>query len=82
MIKVICIKDCSIFGNQNGYLDAKKWDCRINERYDAAEVEFGSTASYYNIYFNNNLLGMVSKKFFTTLAEYREQRIDEILDEE
>jgi hypothetical protein len=81
MIKVICIKDCSIYGMQNGDWDVI-WDCRINERYDAAEVEFGSAAAYYNIYFNNNLLGMVSKKFFTTLAECREQRIDEILDEE
>ena len=81
MIKVICIKDCSIYGNQNGDWDVI-WDCRINEKYDATEAEFGSAAAYYNIYFNGYILGMVSKKFFITIAENRDSRIDEILDDE
>lgn len=65
---------------QNGDWDVI-WDCRISEKYDAAEVEFGSAGAYYNLYFNNTLLGIVGKKFFITIAECREQRINDILDE-
>jgi len=81
MIKVICIKDCSIYGSQNGDWGAV-WDCYINEIYDASESEFGSASAYYNLYWNNNILGMVSKNFFITIAEYRDQRINDILDGE
>ena len=34
---------------------------------------------FYFIYKNNNYIGIIPKKYFITLAEYREQKINSIL---
>ena len=73
MIKVVCIDNIRELINGIKIYDT---DIKIGEIYDAL-----GNGLYYKIIFNGENIGIKEKRFFITLAEWREQQINSILDE-
>ena len=82
MIKVICIKNCkSFFGDDNFYeLIPYKLYYIKEENYK----DYGNPCELYGIYdkiFHYKYIGLYESNNFITLQEWRQQRINKILDE-
>ena len=88
MIKVIVNKDFTPNSLDENIIAAYNLDENII--YDAYNLdeniiyetynEYTNNVKYYNIYLGERFIGTFLKKRFITLAEFREQRINKILD--
>ena len=78
MIKVICIKECDgLFGATTCFIDQVYYSSPIVN-------ENESESAYYQIYENDRFgyfFGLYERENFMILSEFREQRINKILND-